>query len=149
MVGRAHCEGRVALGHVADVEGGQLAGLRHHLLLIHHIHQWLLHGQALDGGEIEAVHVVPEVDLLVPARPTEMRQRIMAFKAAPNGGSCVKICARRQRRMRWLVLASGSHSDRRDAWRKAITRFRCLQSGSVLQRGTSHEKWNANELGLP
>ena len=65
----AHGEGCIALSHVADVEGGQLAGLGHHLLLVHHIHQRLLHGQALDGREVEAVHVVPEVYLLMPARP--------------------------------------------------------------------------------
>mmetsp|Transcript_5695 Transcript_5695/g.14416 ORF Transcript_5695/g.14416 Transcript_5695/m.14416 type:complete len:411 (-) Transcript_5695:111-1343(-) len=58
-------EGAVVLHHLGDVKALELARLGDHLLLLHTVHQRLAHRNLPDARHVKAVHVAPEVDLLL------------------------------------------------------------------------------------
>ena len=62
-----YLESSILLHHGSEVDGDEEGGLGRNLVALNGVHKRLLHRQLLDGLHVEAVHVVPEVQLLMPA----------------------------------------------------------------------------------
>jgi len=83
------------------MRGGLAAGPwrpRARLVRVHCVHQRLLHRERLDTAHVKAVHIVPEVYLLVPAarRPAGLRGRLRPCQGrdrCPEPGACCHAAA--------------------------------------------------------
>lgn len=56
--------------HVEDIDSLYLVAVGSYLLGIYIIHQWLYQSPLLDAAHIKTIHIVPEVNLFLPAMNT-------------------------------------------------------------------------------